>query len=133
MPSIEEFAEIRKGLRKRKRPQLSTEMFGKAHDIGEFEVLEESGSLVIQWILESKNIKSNSKRYGFDDLSHHLELEQERYEVGMLISRIFNEHGREIRNSIPGPREAMMASNPYFDAAEKWEHWAKVAPGFFLK
>ena len=72
MPSIEEYAEMRKGLRKRKRPQLSTEMFGQAPGIGEFEVIEENGSLVIQWFLESQNVKSNAKLYGFDDLSYQL-------------------------------------------------------------
>lgn len=132
MPSIEEFAEMRKGLRKRKRPQLSTEMFGDAPGIGQFEVIDDGGNLTVKWTLESQNLKTDPKVFGFDDLSNLSELENERYELGMLISTIYYEHGREIRNSIPGPREAMMASNPYFDAAEKWEHWAKVAPGFFL-
>lgn len=132
MPSIEEFAEMRKGLRKRKRPQLSTEMFGDAPGIGQFEVLDKGRNFTIKWTLESKNLITDPKVFGFDDLSNLSELENERYELGMLISTIYYEHGREIRNSIPGPREAMMASNPYFDAAEKWEHWAKVSPGFFL-
>lgn len=133
MPSIEEFAEMRKGLRKRKRPQLSTEMFGDAPGIGQFEVLDKGGNFTIKWTLESQNLKTDPKVFGFDDLSNLSELENERYELGMLISMIYYEHGREIRNSIPGPREAMMASNPYFDAAEKWEHWAKVKARFFYK
>ena len=133
MPTIEEFTELRKGLRKRKRPQLSIEMFGDAPGIGYFEVLERGESMYLQWRLDVDGTQSESRCFGYDELSNLTDLELERFEVGMLISRIFNEHGREIRNSIPGPREAMMASNPYFDASEKWEHWAKVAPGFFLK
>lgn len=133
MPTVEEFAEMRKGLRKRKRPQLSTEMFGHAPGIGQFDVSEQTGKLFIEWQIESNGVKGEKRRVGFDELSDQMDLEQDKYEVGMLISNIFSEHGREIRNSIPGPREAMMASNQYFDASEKWEHWAKVAPGFFLK
>ena len=133
MPNLEEFIELRKGLRKRKRPQLSTEMFGDAPGIGCFEVLERGGDLYLQWRITVNSTQSESKCFGFDELSDLTEFELERFEVGMLISDIFKEHGREIRNSIPGPREAMIALNPYFDASEKWEHWAKVAPGFFLK
>jgi hypothetical protein len=50
MPTKEEFTELRKGLRKRKRPQLSTEMFGDAPGIGYFEVLERAESLYLQWL-----------------------------------------------------------------------------------
>lgn len=133
MPTIEEFAEMRKGLRKRKRPLLTTEMFGVAGGIGQFEVLEEDWNLTIKWTIESKSLPSAPKMFVFDDLSNLSELEQERFELGMLMSRIYCEHGRAIRNSIGGPHEAMKESNPYFAESEKWEHWAKVAPGFFLK
>ena len=131
--SNNELEELRKGLRKRKLPKISEQMFGEAPGIGSFYVIETDYVLSIEWQLEGSSNTLGKKMYTFENLSLSPDLEQERYELGMLMSTIFSEHGREIRNSIPGPHEAMKESNPYFVEADKWEHWAKVAPGFFLK
>ena len=58
MPTIEEYVEMRKGLSKRKRPKLSTEMFGDAPGIGQFKVLDEGGTLTIKWTVESQDFTS---------------------------------------------------------------------------
>ena len=132
-PTDQELLEMRKGLRKRKLPEISEQMFGEAPGIGSFQVIETDYVLSIEWQVEGSSNTHGKKMYTFENLSLSPDLEKERYELGMLMSTIYSEHGREIRNSIPGPHEAMMESNPYFVEAEKWEHWAKVAPGFFLK
>jgi hypothetical protein len=77
-------------------------MFGDAPGIGYFEVLEHSESLYLQWRFDIDGTQSESRCFGYDELSNLTDLELERFEVGMLISRVCNEHGREIRNSIPG-------------------------------
>ena len=129
-----ELEELRKGLRKRKLPQISAVMFGQLIGLGSFKVIGDDKELLsIEWQVTAAGGKNEKRIYRFSDLSFSPDLEKERYELGMLISKIFSEHGREIRNSIPGPKEAMKESNPYFVEADKWEHWAKVAPGFFLK
>ena len=133
-PTQLELEELRKGLRKRKLPQISAVMFGQLIGLGSFKVIGDDKELLsIEWQVTAAGGKNEKRIYRFSDLSFSPDLEKERYELGMLISKIFSEHGREIRNSIPGANEAMKESNPYFDAAEKWEHWAKVASGFFLK
>ena len=133
-PSQQELEELRKGLRKRKLPQISAVMFGQLIGLGSFKVIGDDKELLsIEWQVTAAGGKNEKRVYRFSDLSFSPDLEKERYDLGMLISKIFSEHGREILNSIPGPNEAMMASNPYFVEADKWEHWAKVAPGFFLK
>ncbi len=132
-PTDQELLEMRKGLRKRKLPKISEQMFGEAPGIGSFRVTIDGSILSIEWVVDGGSNLKEKRKYTFQDLSFSPELEKERYELGMLMSTIYSEHGREIRNSIPGPHEAMMESNPYFVEAEKWEHWAKVAPGFFLK
>ena len=133
-PTQLELEELRKGLRKRKLPQISAVMFGQLIGIGSFKVIGDNKELLsIEWQVTAAGGKNEKRIYRFSDLSFSPDLEKERYELGMLISKIFSEHGREIRNSIPGPNEAMMASNRYFVEADKWEHWAKVTPGFFLK
>jgi hypothetical protein len=128
-----ELEEMRKGLRKRKLPKISEQMFGEAPGIGSFKVTIDGSILSIEWVVDGGRNPNEKRKFSFQDLSFSPDLEKERYELGMLMSTIYSEHGREIRNSIPGPHEAMMESNPYFVEAEKWEHWAKVAPGFFLK
>jgi len=133
-PTQLELEELRKGLRKRKLPQISAVMFGQLIGLGSFKVIADNKELLsIEWQVTAAGGKNEKRIYRFSDLSFSPDLEKERYELGMLISRIFTGHGREIRNSIPGPNEAMMASNRYFVEADKWEHWAKVVPGFFLK
>lgn len=132
-PTDQELLELRKGLRKRKLPKISEQMFGEAPGIGSFQVTIDGSILSIEWVVDLGSNPNEKRKFAFQDLSFSPELEKERYELGMLMSPIYSEHGREIRNSIPGPHEAMMESNPYFVEAEKWEHWAKVAPGFFLK
>jgi hypothetical protein len=133
-PTNQELEEMRKGLRKRKLPKISDEMYGQWKEMGSFKVIGSAIELMsIEWNLTDSGEQNKPRIDRFLDLSFSPDLEKERYELGMLISKIFTEHGREIRNSIPGPNEAMMASNPYFVNADKWEHWAKVAPGFFLK
>ena len=132
--SNNELEELRKGLRKRKLPQISAVMFGQLIGLGSFKVIGDDKELLsIEWQVTATGGKNEKRVYRFSDLSFSPDLEKERYELGMLISKIFSEHGREILNSIPGPTEAMMASNRYFVEADKWEHWAKVTPGFFLK
>ncbi len=132
-PTDQELLEMRKGLRKRKLPKISEQMFGEAPGIGSFRVTIDGSILSIEWVVDGGSNLKEKRKYTFQDLSFSPELEKERYELGMLMSTIYSEHGREIRNSIPGPHEAMMESNPYFVEAEKWEHWAKVVTGFFLK
>ncbi len=132
-PTDQELLEMRKGLRKRKLQKISEQMFGEAPGIGSFQVTIDGSILSIEWVVDLGSNPNEKRKFAFKDLSFSPELEKERYELGMLMSTIYSEHGREIRNSIPGPHEAMMESNPYFAEAEKWEHWAKVAPGFFLK
>ena len=133
-PTKIEIELMRKGLRKRKLPQISTEMYGNLIGLGSFKVIGDMGGLLsVEWQVTATGGKNEMRIYRFSDLSFSPDLEKERYELGMLISKIFSEHGREILNSIPGPNEAMMASNRYFVEADKWEHWAKVTTGFFLK
>jgi hypothetical protein len=133
-PTQLELEELRKGLRKRKLPQISAVMFGQLIGLGSFKVIGDDKELLsIEWQVTATGGRNEKRIYRFSDLSFSPDLEKERYELGMLMSKIFLEHGREIRNSIPGPNEAMKESNPYFVEADKWEHWAKVAPGFFLK
>ncbi len=132
-PTHQDLLEIRRGLRKRKLPEISEQMFGEAPGIGSFQVKSENSILSIEWHLDGVATPKGKREYTFQDLSFSPDLEIERYELGMLMSSIYSEHGREIRRSIPGHYEAMKESNPYFSEAEKWEHWAKVAPGFFLR
>ena len=132
-PTDQELLEMRKGLRKRKLPEISEQMFGEAPGIGSFQVIETDYVLSIEWQVEGSSNTHGKKMYTFENLSMSPDLEKERYELGMLMSTIFFEYGRQIRNSIGGHYEAMKESNPYFTEAFKWEHWAKVAPGFFLK
>jgi len=133
-PTQLELEELRKGLRKRKLPQISAVMFGQLIGLGSFKVIGDDKELLsIEWQVTATGGRNEKRIYRFSDLSFSPDLEKERYKLGMLISKIFSEHGREIRNSIPGPNEAMKESNPYFAEADKWEHWAKVTPGFFLK
>lgn len=132
-PTDHELLKMRRGLRKRKLPKISEQMFGEAPGIGSFQVTIDGTILSIEWLVVGSSEPNEIRKYTFQDLSFSPELEKERYELGMLMSTIYSEHGREIRNSIPGPHEAMMESNPYFVEAEKWEHWAKVVSGFFLK
>lgn len=132
-PSPDELAKLRKGIRKRKLPKLSSEMMGQSPTFGYFEILENSDGFQLKWLIGSIDRNAAANTAFFQDLSFDDSLSAQRYEVGMLISSLFDEYGTQIRREIPGPHEAMQESEPYFREAEKWEHWAIVPAGYFLK
>jgi hypothetical protein len=48
-PTDQELLEMRKGLRKRKLPKISEQMFGEALGIGSFQAIETDYVLSIEW------------------------------------------------------------------------------------
>jgi hypothetical protein len=72
------------------------------------------------------------KRFEFDDLSRNPNLAAERLEVGWLIANIFLFEGRRVRESIPGPNEAMRESARFFEEEGRWRHWAQVRAGHMV-
>lgn len=57
------------------------------------------------------------------DLCDREELAEKRLHLGWLIADMYDLDGLHLMHSIPGPREAMSESAPFFKTAELWRRW----------
>ena len=111
-PGEEALKVMRKKARKRMIPNIKVGSSGCLPGVGEFRIVENGGVVCLEWQM----VDSEPKRLAFDALSRDPDMVE----------------GRRIRDAIPGPNEAMRESNPYFDAEERWRHWAQVAAGHMV-
>jgi hypothetical protein len=131
-PNPTEILELRKGLKKKKLPDVVDEMCGDVPEIGCFSVQQINNEFEIQWRVYGNEQSEEMTTATFKDLSFLPEMASKRYELGMLIFTIIYAYGNEMLNAIPGPREAMQEANHYYGIAQKWEQWAIVETGWFL-
>jgi hypothetical protein len=128
LPREEALKVLRKKARKRKIPNIKVGSSGRLSGIGEFKIVGNGGVVCLEWQMAG----GEPKRFAFDALSRDPDLAEQRLEVGWLIANVWMVEGRRIRDAIPGPNEAMRESARYFDAEERWRHWAQVAAGHMV-
>lgn len=128
LPEPADLDVMRRKARKRKVPQLQVDAHGRLPGVGEFKIIEVSGTIHLEWQVGG----GAWKRFSFDELSKNPDLAGERLEVGWLIANLWLLQGRAVRNAIPGPNEAMRESARFFDAEDRWRHWAQVHAGHMI-
>jgi hypothetical protein len=119
---------MRRKARRRKVPQLQVDAHGRLPGVGEFKIIDVSGTVHLEWQMQD----GAWKRFSFDELSRNPGLASERLEVGWLVANLWLLQGRRVRDSIPGPNEAMRESARFFDAEDRWRHWAQVPAGHMI-
>jgi hypothetical protein len=127
-PSEEALAAWRQKARKKKVPTLDIGARGCMPGIGEFKITEADGVSYLEWEM----VGNVPKRFSFVDLGRDPDLAADRLEVGWLIANLWMLEGRRVRDSIPGPNEAMRESERYLNAEDRWRHWARVPAGHML-
>lgn len=128
LPKAEHLEAMGRKARKKKVPHLPADLHGQLPGIGEFKIVDAGGTIHLEWQIQD----GPRKRFGFDELSRDVGLASERLEVGWLIADLWLAHGHRIRNSIPSPNEAMRESARFFDAEDRWRHWAQVPAGHMI-
>ncbi|MBP0447316.1 hypothetical protein J8J14_21325 [Roseomonas sp. SSH11] len=128
LPKTEDLEAVRRKARKRKVPQLQVDAYGRLPGVGDFKIIDVSGTAHLEWQMQD----GACKRFSFDELSRNPGLAGERLEVGWLVANLWLLQGRRVRDSIPGPNEAMRESARFFDAEDRWRHWAQVPAGHMI-
>jgi hypothetical protein len=128
VPDADALDAWRQKARKRKAPTLDLGAHGGLPGLGEFKILEVDGAHHLEWRMAG----GPPKCFAFDLLGRDPSLSAERLEVGWLVANLWHVQGRRVRDAIPGPNEAMRESARFFDAEERWRHWAQVPVGHML-
>lgn len=128
LPLLPQLEAMRRKARKKKVPQLPLGTHGRLPEVGEFRITDVSGVVHLEWQLSGTAWRS----YSFGELSRDPDLAGERLEVGWLVANLWLLEGHRVRASIPGPNEAMRESARFFDAEDRWRHWAQVSAGHML-
>ena len=129
LPTQEELELLRKGLRKRKLPKVFDGMWCSEPGIGGMKVSVVGSDFHITWVSFEGGVKSAFKQAEWSSLCSDPNLEMERFEIGRVVSDIFEAQGQEVMNSIGHPIDAFKEAKPYRDAAHEWKHWAMVKAG----
>lgn len=58
------------------------------------------------------------------ELCDREDLADDRLHFGWLVANLYHLDGLHVRESIPGPNEAMSESAPFLNAADDWRRWA---------
>jgi hypothetical protein len=125
IPTKDDLPALRKGLRKRKAPNIQAGMRGSFESLGSFSVTKTADAFLIEWQIKDGTSKSSS----FKDLCTDPGLELDRLELGWLIAAMFDFEAQRIMDSIGHPMEALKAASEPRQAADDWRHWAKVKAG----
>ena len=135
LPTIDELALLRRGLRKQKSPDPRWMTTGGHPEIGQF-VFEHSGGITqVTWNI----VGAPSKQAAFSELCTHPNRELDRLELGWMIANMAELdriHGIDDAKSIPDPnycmREMSRISNYFSKIEKRWRHWAIVPAGYML-
>lgn len=132
LPSHQELETLRKGLRKRKPPNVFDGMWVSEPGIGGIKLCADGDDFKIDWVVFKSGIKSPLRQVQWSALCHQPEFEMERLEIGIMVAAALEEQGKKVRDSIGHPVEALREAEPFIKAAEIWRHWALVKAGHML-
>ena len=129
IPTKDDLPALRKGMRKRKPPNVQTGMRGSFDSLGAFSVSKVADAFLIEWHINGGTPKASS----FKDLCADPSVELDRLELGWLIAAMFDFEAQRIMDSIGHPMEALKAASEPRQAADDWRHWAKVKSGHMTR
>jgi hypothetical protein len=132
LPTSEELQALRKGLRRRKLPRVFDGMCCGEHGIGIAKFRASGSAFSVEWERFDGNQHAAPTHADWESLCSDPRLEMQRLEVGMVISESLEAKGKRVMDSIGHPIAAFNEAKPYFDAADKWRHWAIVKAGHML-
>lgn len=132
IPSNAELLELRKGLRKQKVPEILDGFWCSEPGIGGAKFSKSGADYEVVWVSFENGVKSEQKKASWRNLCLQASMELERYELGSVISEIFEAHAVKAMESIGHPIEAANVAKPYWDTATRWKHWGVVAAGHML-
>ena len=125
IPSAEDMIEIRKSVKKKKRPSINDGDHGGHNGLGFFTIHFEDEP-VIEWNLQN----TDAKRFKYSDLCVRADHEMHRLEIGWLIGNIYSlnkMHDLE-RIGVPAGEAALKEyariSNWYEKKEKIWYEWA---------
>lgn len=128
-PTPSELVALRKGLRKRKTPNVFDGMWCSEPGVGGVKVTREENDYRIEWVTFDNGIKSSLKIERWSALCTNPELEMQRYEVGCVVAAVLRIQGQQVEDSVGHPLEGLKQAAPYRDAADQWQHWGIVKAG----
>lgn len=131
-PTPDELQGLRKGLRKKKVPNVFHEMWWSEPGIGGAKFTADGDDFTVAWVTFENDELSPLKYASFRQLCNDPTCELQRLEVGWVIADIAQHQGQEIADSIGGPNEAMEEASPYWELADEWRHWALVPAGHMV-
>lgn len=132
LPTDEELQALRKGLRKRKLPQIFDGMWLSEPGIGGIKLTASGSDYLVEWVSFENEIKSELKNAMWSHLCTSPELEKQRLEIGFVVSAALEAQADKAFDAIGHPMTAFEETKPYRDAAKEWRHWALVKPGHML-
>ena len=89
-------------------------------------VTADGSNFHVEWVSFSDGVKSELKHADWNRLCTDPNLELQRFEIGHVVSEIFQIQGQRISGSIGHPVEAYKEAQPYMQVAEEWKHWGTV-------
>ena len=132
LPTAEQLAELRKGLRRRKKPEIFAGMHWAAPGIGIIQVQGAGDDFRVEWQWCGGPSQHTRKHGLWRTLCISDEFELERFELGTLADLILQAHAKQISDSIGHPMVAYREAGPYLDSAARWRHWGRVRAGHML-
>lgn len=132
-PTLDKLQGLRKGLRKKRTPQVFDDLWCSQPGIGGAKFYADGDDFKVEWVTFDNGEVSPTKFASFRQLCDDPNCELQRLEVGWVIADIFAYQGQEIANSIGGPNEAMREANLYWKFANAWRHWALVPAGHMVR
>jgi hypothetical protein len=132
LPTQQELQALRKGLRKRKLPRVFDGLWCSEPGIGGMKVTANGSDFHIEWVSFDEGVKSEIKHADWSSLCLEANLEMQRFELGMVVSKISLVQGQQVMDSIGHPIDAFNEAKPYRVVAESWKHWGLVKTGHML-
>ena len=102
-PTPSELVALRKGLRKRKTPNVFDGMWCSEPGVGRVKVTREENDYRIEWVTFDNGIKSSLKIERWSALCTNPELEMQRYEVGCVVAAVLRIQGQQVEDSVGHP------------------------------
>lgn len=132
IPSADDLSLLRKGLRKRKVPNVFDGLWCSEPGIGGMKVTVLNDDYQLEWVTFDGGVKSDLKTALWTALCNDPALEFVRYEIGCLVAEILQIQQKAVMDSIGHPLEAIREAEPYRKASEAWKHWGIVKAGHML-
>jgi hypothetical protein len=104
-PTPSELVALRKGLRKRKTPNVFDGMWCSEPGVGGVKVTRKENDYRIEWVTFDNGIKSSLKIERWSALCTNPELEMQRYEVGCVVAAVLRIQGQQVEDSVGHPLE----------------------------